>query len=281
MEFQADIIRAIQSIATPFLDLVMEGVTLLGEEIFLVPAVALLFWCVSKELGYWLCGCAAAGNLTVNALKAVFAVARPIGVAGIRVIRSYTATGTSFPSGHTQAGTNFFTSLARATGRRRFYILAAVVPVLIAVSRLYCGVHWPTDVLAGLAVGILLPLLLWKLYRRILPGRRPLFFLGLTAIFIPFLFLSGDVADLWKSFGFSLGIAAGNFLEQKYVRFETGGRLDKLVLRYLIGMTLVLLFYAGMKAVFPEGNLFALIRYTVLPVVMLAGWPALFKKWGL
>jgi membrane-associated phospholipid phosphatase len=280
MEFQADIIRAIQSIATPFLDLVMEGVTILGEEFFLVPVVAFLFWCVSKELGYWLCGCAAAGNLTTNALKAVFAVSRPIGVAGIRVLRAYTATGTSFPSGHTQAGSNFFTALARATGRRRFYILAAVASVLIAVSRLYCGVHWPTDVLAGLAVGVALPLLLWKLYRRILPGRRPFFFLGLTAIFIPFLFLSGDVADLWKSFGFSLGIAAGNFLEQKYVRFETGGRLNKLVLRYLIGMTAVLLFYAGMKAVFPEGNLFILIRYAILPVVMLAGWPALFKKLG-
>ncbi|HPD88678.1 MAG TPA: phosphatase PAP2 family protein [Oscillospiraceae bacterium] len=281
MEFQADIIRAIQSISTPFLDLVMQAITILGEQIFLVPVAALIFWCVSKELGYWLCGCAAAGNLTVNALKTVFAVARPIGVEGIRVLRASTATGTSFPSGHTQAGANFCTALARATGRRRFYILAAVVPVLIALSRLYCGVHWPTDVLAGLAIGILLPLLLWRLYRRILPSKRPLFFLGLTLIFIPFLFLKGDVTDLWKSFGFSLGIAVGNYLEQKYVRFETGGRFGKLALRYLIGMGIVLVFEAGLKAVFPEGNLFALIRYSILPVVMLAGWPALFKKLGL
>ncbi|HXK76973.1 MAG TPA: phosphatase PAP2 family protein, partial [Oscillospiraceae bacterium] len=203
------------------------------------------------------------------------------GVEGIRVLRASTATGTSFPSGHTQAGANFCTALARATGRRRFYILAAVVPPLIAVSRLYCGVHWPTDVLAGLAIGILLPLLLWRLYRRILPNRRPLFFLGLTLIFIPFLFLKGDVTDLWKSFGFSLGIAAGNFLEQKYVRFETGGRFGKLALRFLIGMGIVLVFEAGLKAVFPEGNLFSLIRYSILPIVMLAGWPALFKKLGL
>jgi len=281
MEFQADIIRAIQSISTPFLDLVMQAITILGEQIFLVPVAALIFWCVSKELGYWLCGCAAAGNLTVNALKTVFAVARPIGVEGIRVLRASTATGTSFPSGHTQAGANFCTALARATGRRRFYILAAVVPVLIALSRLYCGVHWPTDVLAGLAIGILLPLLLWRLYRRILPSKRPLFFLGLTLIFIPFLFLKGDVTDLWKSFGFSLGIAVGNYLEQKYVRFETGGRFGKLALQYLIGMGIVLVFEAGLKAVFPEGNLFALIRYSILPVVMLAGWPALFKKLGL
>ncbi|HQQ89590.1 MAG TPA: phosphatidic acid phosphatase, partial [Oscillospiraceae bacterium] len=106
MEFQADIIRAIQSISTPFLDLVMQAITILGEQIFLVPVAALIFWCVSKELGYWLCGCAAAGNLTVNALKTVFAVARPIGIEGIRVLRASTATGTSFPSGHTQAGAN-------------------------------------------------------------------------------------------------------------------------------------------------------------------------------
>ncbi len=281
MEFQADIIRAIQSIANPFLDGVMQAVTILGEQIFLVPVAALLFWCVSKELGYWLCGCAAAGNLSVNALKAVFAVARPIGIEGIRVLRASTATGTSFPSGHTQAGANFCTALARATGRRRFFVIAAIVPVLIAVSRLYCGVHWPTDVLAGLAIGILLPLLLWMLYRRISPGKRPLFFLCITLLFLPFLFLKGDVGDLWKSFGFSLGIAAGNFLEQKYVRFETGGRFWKLALRYLIGMGIVFLLDVGLKAVFPEGNLFNLIRYSILPVVMLAGWPALFKKWAL
>lgn len=281
MEFQADILRAIQSVSTPFLDLVMQLVTILGEQTFLVPVAAFLFWCVSKELGYWLCGCAAAGNLAVNALKAVFAVARPIGIEGIRVLRASTATGTSFPSGHTQAGANFFASLAQATGRRRFYTLTAAVSALIAVSRLYCGVHWPMDVLAGLSIGILLPLLIWRLYRRISPDRRPLFFLGMTLLFTPFLFLGGNVGDLWKSFGFSLGIAAGNYLEQRYVRFGTGVGFRKLALRYLLGMGIVVLFYAAMKLGLPEGNLFSLIRYFILPVVMLAGWPALFQKLGL
>ncbi len=281
MEFQADIIRAIQSAATPFLDLVMQLVTIFGEQIFLVPGTAFLFWCVSKELGYWLCGCAAAGSLSVNALKAVFAVARPIGIEGIRVLRASTATGSSFPSGHTQAGANFFTALAQATGRRRFYTLAAAVSALIAVSRLYCGVHWPTDVLAGLSIGVLLPLLLWKLYRRVPPNRRPLFFLGMTLLFTPFLLLGGNVGDLWKSFGFSLGITAGNYLEQRYIRFRTGGGFWKLALRYLLGMAIIVLSYAAMKLGLPEGNLFSLIRYFILPVVLLAGWPALFQKLGL
>ena len=40
MEFQADILRAIQSVSTPFLDLVMQLVTILGEQIFLVPVAA-------------------------------------------------------------------------------------------------------------------------------------------------------------------------------------------------------------------------------------------------
>ena len=114
MEFQAEIIRAIQSVASPALDAVFQIITVIGEELFLLPVAALLFWCVNKELGYWICWCAAQGNLLVNTVKGIFKVERPIGYEGIRTLRAQTATGYSFPSGHTQSCANLFTALARA-----------------------------------------------------------------------------------------------------------------------------------------------------------------------
>ena len=114
MEFQAQIIRAIQSVASPALDVIFQCITVMGEELFLLPVAVLLFWCVNKELGYWICWCAAEGNLLVNSVKGIFKVERPIGYDGIRTLRAKTATGYSFPSGHTQACANLFTALATA-----------------------------------------------------------------------------------------------------------------------------------------------------------------------
>jgi undecaprenyl-diphosphatase len=70
--------------------------------------------------------------------------------------------GFSFPSGHAVAGTAFYPLLAWFALRSRTgmggeaYALGLVPAVFIGVGRLYLGVHWPSDVLAGWALGALL-----------------------------------------------------------------------------------------------------------------------------
>lgn len=59
----------------------------------------------------------------------------------------------SFPSGHT--GAAFATVAALAFGRCKGWLAAGVLAVLMAFSRLYLYVHFPTDVLAGAMLGIL------------------------------------------------------------------------------------------------------------------------------
>jgi undecaprenyl-diphosphatase len=67
--------------------------------------------------------------------------------------------GLSFPSGHAVAGAAFFPLLGYilfrwAPGRGRVAYLLGLLPALvIGVGRLYLGVHWPTDVLAGWTLG--------------------------------------------------------------------------------------------------------------------------------
>ena len=68
----------------------------------------------------------------------------------------------SFPSGHTAAA---FTAVAALwfAGQKRFSLIVLILAVLIAFSRLYLYVHYPTDVLGGVVIGILCGYLGWKL----------------------------------------------------------------------------------------------------------------------
>ena len=296
MEFQAEIIRAIQSVASPALDAVFQIITVIGEELFLLPVAALLFWCVNKELGYWICWCAAQGNLLVNTVKGIFKVERPIGYEGIRTLRAQTATGYSFPSGHTQSCANLFTALARAVNRKRFWILAFVLPLLVGISRLYLGCHWPMDVAASYAIGICLPpssrlprthilpcswiplpLLLWLLYRKF-ANHKALLFLISTLIFAPFCLMRGNIADFWKSFGFAVGLSAATYIETKFIKFSVEGTLKQRALRFAIGLVLIVLAYLPPKLLLPANNLTAFCRYLIIPIVAIAVWPAIFKK---
>lgn len=80
-----------------------------------------------------------------------------------------TAYQTSFPSGHSMSSAATYLTLgammARVQPRRRlkiyFLALAILIMLLIGVSRVYLGVHWPTDVLAGWAAGAVWALLCW------------------------------------------------------------------------------------------------------------------------
>lgn len=281
MEFQADIIRAIQTVASPALDIIFQIITMIGEDFFIVIVATFIYWCFNKEMGYWMCWCLSFGNLLTGSLKVVFKVERPIGVEGIRTLREQTAPGYSFPSGHTHASANFFTSVARAVNRKRFWALAFIVPAIVGVSRLYLGVHWPMDVLGGYIIGIAVPILLWFVYRKY-ARYKPLMFLLSALVFIPFFFLGGmDDISFWKSFGFSLGVAAGAFIENKFIRFNIDDvPTKKRAVRYVGGIILVLIVYVGLKAVLPTGPIYSLIRYFCIPVAAMAVWPAIFKKFN-
>lgn len=99
----------------------------------------------------------ASGNLITLFLKALFDRPRPELVSHESLV--YTA---SFPSGHSMmAALTFFTLatlLARVEKSRRvkafFFFVSLVLTIAVGLSRVYMGVHWPSDVLAGWALGI-------------------------------------------------------------------------------------------------------------------------------
>lgn len=77
----------------------------------------------------------------------------------------------SFPSGHTCAAFAAASAWCRTLPRRWMKITAVVMAALMGFSRLYVGVHFPTDVLAGMAVGLFCGWLAWLIWKRLAAWR--------------------------------------------------------------------------------------------------------------
>ena len=177
-----NLLYALERLRTPFWDAVFSAVTHLGEETVFMVAAILIFWCVSKEEGYYLLLMGFFGTVVNQFLKLLFRIPRPwVRDPDFTIVESARAqaTGYSFPSGHTQNAVATFGGIARST--RRPWVRWTCVAVLLAVSfsRLYLGVHTPLDVGVSFAVAGVMVLALYPLIRQ--ASRRPRLMAGLLA----------------------------------------------------------------------------------------------------
>ena len=148
----------------------MRDLTALGGRsvlILVTAAVVLYFWLVRTFHAMWMVlGAAGGGQLLSALLKAAFARPRPDVVPHLAPVNF-----SSFPSGHSMSAAAVYLTLglllARLTERTRlriyFLTLATFVTFLVGISRIYLGVHYPTDVLAGWAAGAVWATCCWLL----------------------------------------------------------------------------------------------------------------------
>lgn len=275
MEFELNIIRAIQSIANPFLDGLFQFITMFGEEAILIPLIAVIYWAFNKKMGEYIAYASLTSVLVNGAIKDIFKAKRPIGEPGIRSLRIETATGYSFPSGHTQGTASFWSAIAIYLKNNYMYAISALIIILVAISRLYLGVHYPKDVLFGAIFGILTSFITYKLFNKV-NNKIALYFITFI-IFIPAL-LYAHSADFIKGMGTFLGFALGIYVEKKYVNFSVEGKSANKILRVVIGLTILILLKVGLKAVFPNKLVFHFLRYFIIVFFGIGLYPAIFKK---
>lgn len=147
----------LQTIHTPLLDKILTFITSLGNAgiIWIVLAVVLLILPKTRKTGIIVAAALLADLVLCNLiLKNLVARVRPYDVNTAIAILIKKPLDFSFPSGHTAASFAAMTALFLAK-MKKAWIAALVLAVLIAFSRLYFYVHYPTDVLGGAVVGIL------------------------------------------------------------------------------------------------------------------------------
>ena len=151
-----------------FLDAVMPVFTRLGNGgiCFILVGMVLLFFKKYRRAGIIMLCSLALGAVVCNLwLKEFVARARPYeGLENIVLLIS-PPSDYSFPSGHTTAAFEF--AFALALINRRCAVFGYVFAVLMAFSRLYLYVHFPSDVLAGAVIGTVASLIVYGAYRMI------------------------------------------------------------------------------------------------------------------
>jgi len=221
------------------------------------------------------------------------------------------------PSAHAQNAVAVWGEVAGWGNRLWLTVLAIGLMLLIGLSRVYLGVHFPTDVLAGWSIGLVV---LWLFNRLANPVMQRVQGYSLATQFLMTLgtslllllpnglivALSGplEMPATWvqqlqtvggtppaplsldvpvSAAGTWLGFVAGSLWVNRLGSFHPRGGLGKRVAQYVIGITIALVIWAGLDFLFPEGKTFIAyslryLRYTLLGEWIAAGAPLLFLQ---
>ncbi|RZH68354.1 phosphatase PAP2 family protein [Natrinema altunense] len=215
---------AFREVAPEWAVVVLGLVTQLGDVWFLGVLVGTSYWLETdnRDRIAAVFGVLLAGLSLITALKHVFALPRPERtlVAAEALPEAVhplyeataTATGYGFPSGHALLTTIVYLSLAEygSVGtRRNRYIGAAGIVTVVCFSRVGLGVHYLVDVIAGVGIGLVFLLLVWRLLDRY-PARRGTLGFGLAVALAAVAFVTTDAAsDAVLLVGASVGAFAG------------------------------------------------------------------------
>lgn len=290
MNIEINILEFLQSIRNPILDTLFLGLTISTEPPVVVLFIAIMYWCINKKHGQKLLF-TLVGNILINtSIKEFFKAPRPIGIEGLDAMRVSTATGYSFPSGHTQIATTFWVSLMTIFKKAWIYVFGTIIFLGVGISRVYLGVHWPKDVLFGWIFGIIFTLFFVKIFD-IVDENKNYHILVLLLIPAGGLIFLLNSTEYIKILGLFTGFIIGYIVEDKFIQFNTGNNnrskinfsnrnqnnFKTNVYRFIVGIVTLGLIYLGLKYVMPSTVVFTYIRYTVTVFYAVAGAPALFK----
>lgn len=284
---ELEFLKLLEGVRTDFFNKFFEMITILGEETLIILLVAILYFAINKKEAKRLFFIIVTSTAVNTVSKNIFQRPRPFANGEIVAIRQETATGFSFPSGHTQNITTLGAYYIERFRKVWFTILAVVIILLVAFSRMYLGVHYPTDVLFGLLFGVIVAIgggiLYDKAKNKNLLG---LIILGILTPFTIYLFFNPNplYKNLFKMFGMFSGFIAGSFIEEKFVDFNIEGPIWKKILRIVIAVLMIIIVKEGFKVFYNNSdNLqFTLfmdcLRYFIMLMLGLGVCPLLFKK---
>ncbi len=291
-----DVVLWMQAWRTPAITALVQVFHFLGSETFFMLLLPFLYWCISAPLGRRLLPLFLFSAWSNAALKAAAMRPRPFEVSP-EVRPAVTEGDYGLPSGHAQLATVVGGWLAREVRRGGVTAGIGLYILLMLISRVAAGVHYPQDAVAGLLIGLatvaafawLEPRAAGWLARAPLGGQiaLPVIAAGLMLAIHPALIpaRSPEAAEISLSAaGTLIGAGAGLALEARRIGFDAGGVWWKRALRLLIGLAGVLALRFGLGAAFeglaPEAA-FRVLRYALIGLWVAPGAPWIFVRTGL
>ena len=289
LQWGLEFIRAVQTIENPALTGIMKAITSIGGEPAYIILLPVFFWCIDEKKGLHL-GFAVLISAWINmSLKYLLDQPRPFFEGYDPSLGMISERMGGLPSGHAQNTLVMFFIIASWIKKNWAYTGAAVLCLLISFSRIYLGVHFPTDIIAGWILGgiVLLGYFLFsgKIETLLVKGG---FRAGMitTAIvsFIMILYLPSR--SLLMPGGILFGFGIGYCLNKRYVGFASKELLGRtgakkyltLAGRMVFGIAgfLLIFFAAGYLIPQESGNqrlyIFIQLALTGLWVSVAAPW---------
>ena len=272
---------------------IASAITMLGEDLVCVAVLGFLYWCWNKEFGKHV-GLNVLVGITLNPMiKNIFIRRRPyFDNEGIKCLKAVDnsadiynipAQGYSFPSGHSTNAVTLYTSIGKYTKKKILMVLGVVLPLLVGFSRFALGVHYPTDVICGWLLGVIVIFLVPFLQKKI--KNRWVFYALLVLVTLPGWFYCRS-ADYFTGFGLLIGFILATEFEARFVKFENTRNVLRWILRLALGVGLYFGVNKLLKLPFSKDFLeaatmlsFAVraVRYCVIAFVTMGLYPLLFR----
>lgn len=284
--FEMDILKFLEGMRNDFLNTLFEFITVFGEETLLVFLIVTLWFAFDKKFAQKLLFITMASMSVNGVIKNIAQVPRPFASGEVTCVRPETATGYSFPSGHTQNFTTWTSLTAMQLKKKWFTVLVTILILLVAFSRVYLGAHYPSDVVVSVVIGTAFGTIGSIVYDK--TENKQKLYIGMTLILTPFAVLFMFDAeplfeDFYKFYGMVAGIGVAVSFEEKYAPIGYDVSKWKKVLRIVIGIVVAFAVKEGIK-VFKVSDIVQLsfvidaVRYFLLVFAVMGLCPVLFKK---
>ena len=284
--FEMDILKFLEGMRNDFLNTIFEFITVFGEETLLVFLIVTLWFAFDKKFAQKLLFITMASMSDNGVIKNIAQVPRPFASGEVTCVRPETATGYSFPSGHTQNFTTWTSLTAMQLKKKWFTVLVTILILLVAFSRVYLGAHYPSDVAVSVVLGTAFGTIGSIVYDK--TENKQKLYIGMTLILTPFAVLFMFDAeplfeDFYKFYGMVAGIGVAVSFEEKYAPIGYDVSKWKKVLRIIIGIAVAFAVKEGIK-IFKVSDIVQLsfvidaVRYFLLVFAVMGLCPVLFKK---
>jgi len=273
---------------SPELDLLFKVFTWFGNEGFNLLLLPGVYWCVDRVHGVRLAVLFLFSTYVNTVAKTLAHQPRPFQY-DPAVKKIVGAGGGGFPSGHTQGTVVIWGYLIHQFRRPWLWWVGGVMLVFVPLSRIYLGVHFPTDLLGAYVIGAVLLFLWFKLEPSVeawLVRKGAGYQLGAALVGPLFLILIFTARETYilGSAGTLMGLGVGVVLERKWLGFEAEGTPIHKVIRFAVGAALLTAVHAGLKdavSLMGTAPLFRFGRYFIIGLWISFVSPWVFMKLGL